>query len=175
MEEKITIPEKIGVEINKEILVQGPKGEISKKIFHPLIKIKKEGQEIMLSSEKDNRKAKRLINTFASKITNMIEGVQEEYEYKLKICYKHFPISIEVKDCEILIKNFLHEKKPRKAKVIGDTKVEVEEDTITVKGVDKEDSGQTAANIEQATKTSQWDKRVIGDGIYIVKKPGGRG
>lgn len=171
MRQEIEIPEEINVKIKEKILVKGPKGKIEKKIFHPLITIKKEGNKLILKSERDRRKEKRLMNTFLSKIENMIDGVQKEYEYKLKICYKHFPISVEIKGNQVLIKNFLHETKPRKAEIIGNTEVGVEEDTIIVRGIDKEEAGQTAANIEQATKTSLWDKRVIGDGIYLVEKP----
>lgn len=171
MREEIRIPEKIKIEINDEVIVKGPKGETSKKIGHPLVEIIAEKDKIVIKSKKDRRKEKRLINTFASKIRNLIKGVQAPYEYKLKICYKHFPMNVEVKRNQVLIKNFLHETQPRQAKIIDQTEVEVEDDTITVKGIDKEDAGQTAANIEQATKTSLWDKRVIGDGIYIVEKP----
>jgi large subunit ribosomal protein L6 len=39
-----------------------------------------------------------------------------------------------------------------------------------VKGVDKEAVGQTAANIEQATKVRRKDPRKFLDGIYIYEK-----
>ena len=46
-----------------------------------------------------------------------------------------------------------------------------EGDEITVSGIDIEECGQTAANIEQATRIKRLDVRVFQDGIYIVKKP----
>lgn len=171
MKEEVEIPEKIEVKINEKVVVAGPKGKIEKNLKHPWIKIKKEGGKVVLRTKEDRRKEKRLLNTFVSKIKNAIQGVKKKYGYQLKVCYKHFPISVEVKGSKVLIKNFLHEKQPRKAKILGETEVKVEDDTIIVKGIDKEKAGQTAANIEQATQTNLWDKRVIGDGIYIVKKP----
>ena len=55
---------------------------------------------------------------------------------------------------------------------IGDnTKVEVKAADITVSGPDIEAVGQTAANMEQATKIRKHDRKVFQDGIYITKKP----
>jgi len=39
-------------------------------------------------------------------------------------------------------------------------------------GPNLEDAGQTAANIERATKIKGFDPRVFQDGIYIIEKPG---
>ena len=49
-------------------------------------------------------------------------------------------------------------------------KVEVTKEDVIVKGIDIEAVGQTAANIEQATKIKEKDLRVFLDGIYIYEK-----
>ena len=69
-----------------------------------------------------------------------------------------------------MISNFLGERKPRSAKIMGDSKVEIKGDTVVVSGIDKELVGQTMANIEQATKVRGFDIRVFQDGIYLVDK-----
>jgi len=65
----------------------------------------------------------------------------------------------------------LEKKKPRVAKILGETKVKVSGNEVTVSGINKEDVGQTAANIEQKTKIKRFDPRIFQDGIYIVQKP----
>jgi len=42
-----------------------------------------------------------------------------------------------------------------------------------VKGVSLEDVGQTAANVEQATKIKRKDQRIFLDGVYIYQKEEG--
>ena len=73
---------------------------------------------------------------------------------------------------EFVIENFLGEKFPRKAKILGATKIEVKGDQVILTGPDIEAVSQTAANIEQATKIKGFDPRVFQDGIYITKKAG---
>ena len=62
------------------------------------------------------------------------------------------------------------EKTPRKAKILGDTKVEVKGQEVIVSGSNKEDTGQTAANIETACRLNKYDRRIFQDGIYIQEK-----
>ena len=70
----------------------------------------------------------------------------------------------------MLIKNFTGERGVRVAKIVGDTKVRVEGDDVIVQGINIEDVGQTAANIEQATRVKEKDPRVFLDGIYIYER-----
>jgi large subunit ribosomal protein L6 len=50
--------------------------------------------------------------------------------------------------------------------------VNVKGDIVDLTGANVEDVGQTAANIERATKIKGFDPRVFQDGIYIIQKPG---
>jgi large subunit ribosomal protein L6 len=75
-----------------------------------------------------------------------------------------------LKDNEFVIENFLGESHPRKARILGDTKVEISGDTITLSGINLEHVSQSAANIELATKIKNYDPRVFQDGIYRVQK-----
>jgi large subunit ribosomal protein L6 len=98
----------------------------------------------------------------------MATGVMGGYIYKLKVHHTHFPIQVEIKGKEVIVKNFLGERSIRRGNILGATKVELVKDVITVTGISKEDVGQTAANIEGACRLAGKDRRVFLDGIYIT-------
>lgn len=171
--QEIEIPEGIEAEINGTILkVSGPEGVNEKKFSISKLEFKKEGNKIIIGNKKSTKKEKKLMNTIASHIKNMIKGVQEKFEYQLKICFSHFPITVEKKDKEVIIKNFLGEKIPRKTKILEGVEVEIDKDIIKVSSVSKELAGQVAANFETATKIRKKDKRIFQDGIFITNKAG---
>jgi large subunit ribosomal protein L6 len=88
----------------------------------------------------------------------------------LKIVFSHFPISEEVKEKTVSIKNFTGERSPRFVRITGDVKITVKEDDVIVQGLNLEDVSQTAGNIEQATKVKTKDPRVFLDGIFVYEK-----
>lgn len=171
--QKIGIPGSVSAEIiENTIKISGKEGEIEKKFNIHNLEFKKEGNEIILGNKKATKKEKKLMNTIASHIKNMIEGVQEKFGYQLKICFSHFPITVEMKDKDVIIKNFLGEKIPRKTKIPEGVEIEIDNDIIKIKSIDKELAGQVAANFETATKIRKRDKRVFQDGIFIINKAG---
>ena len=171
--QSIEIPEGVEVLVDKNtILVKGKEGE-NKRIFNfSGLDIKKEGKILSLGHKKATKNEKRRINTTIAHIKNMINGVQKKFQYKLKICFSHFPFTVEVKGNEALIKNFLGEKIPRKLKIMTGAEINVDKDIITVTAIDRELAGQVAADFERVTKIRKRDRRVFQDGIYITNKAG---
>lgn len=171
--QKIEIPE--GVEVlvdNNTIIIKGKEGE-NKRIFDLSgLEVKKEEKTLSLGNKKATKNEKRRKNTTVAHIKNMIKGVQQKFQYKLKICFSHFPFTVEVKGNEALIKNFLGEKVPRRLKLTPGADIKVEKEIITVSAIDKELAGQVAADFERITKVRNRDRRVFQDGIYITNKVG---
>ena len=177
IEKKIEVPDNVEVNIDgSKVKVKGPLGELERsfKLKENIYLKKENNKDVIIGCEKATKKEKKLINTTAAHIKNMIKGVVEGFEYKLQVCFSHFPISVEF-DKEkglLLIKNFLGENKERVAKILPDVDVEIKNDIVIVKGIDKEKVGQSAANIENATRIKAKDRRVYQDGIWIIEKAG---
>ena len=170
---EIEIPE--GVEVNVEentVNVKGPEGENSKWFFMKNIEVKVKDNKIIVGQKKATKKEKKMINTIKAHLENMVKGVKEKFEYKLKVCSSHFPMTVESSGRELTINNFLGEKKPRKTTVPEGAEVNVDKETITIKSTDKEVAGQAAATIERATQIRKKDRRIFQDGIYITNKAG---
>src|SRR3990172_9532664 len=164
--QEIEIPAGVEAHIVGDVLkIKGDKGEHSKKFNIKNIDFGKTDKKIRIGSNKASKKEKKLINTAVSHIKNMIKGVKEGFEYKMKIAYSHFPMTVEIHGEEALIKNFLGEKIPRKAKILQGVDVKINNEVITIFSHSKEKAGQTAANFEKATRIVLRDRRVFQDGI----------
>lgn len=169
----IEVPSGIEIEIEgTTIKVRGPNGENSREFNLHDIVFEKKGNEIIIGSKKATKKEKKMINTTRSHINNMIQGAAKNFEYKLKICYNHFPFTVEVKGREALVKNFLGEKIPRKVEIPAGVKVKIDKDIIEISSHNKELAGQTAANFENSTRIRLRDRRVFQDGLFITEKSG---
>ena len=170
--QEVDIPSGVDVEIEgMKIRVKGPKGQLERDFSHAKgILIKKENGKVVVEAYFADRRKKALVGTVASHIENMIIGVTKGWRYKLKIITTHFPATVRVVGREVLIENFLGEKAPRRAKIVGDVKISVKGRDIIIEGIDLEAVAQTAANIEQATKVKDKDRRVFVDGIYIYER-----
>ena len=167
----IEIPEGISVSFSQDVFtVRGPLGTVERKLWYPGIKIDVREGEVVVDAVSSRKEQKAMVGTFTSHIKNMIKGVNEGFECKMSIVYSHFPMQVKVDGKSFIIGNFLGEKKPRVAKILGETKVKVTGNEVTITGINKEDVGQTAANIEQKTKIRRFDPRIFQDGIYIVQK-----
>jgi len=175
IKEEIEIPNGIEVELKEGLIkVKGPLGTLERKYDPRKLYVTMEDRKITLMVQWPRKKEKAYVYTIASHIRNMFTGVTRGFKKKLIKIHVHFPMRVKVdeKNKVVLIENFAGERKPRVAKIVGDTKVEVEEksDYIIVRGISKEDVGQTAANICQATRIKDKDPRVFMDGIYVVEE-----
>lgn len=169
---ELIIPENVNVELTGgRIKVSGPKGSIEKELEVPQgLKIEKTENKIKVSSETERRKFKALVGTVLAHIRNLADGVTKGFTYKLKIVYSHFPVTVKIEKDKVLIQNFLGEHIPRIANIIGNVQVKAEGPEITVSGMDLDEVGQTAANLEQACRVKARDRRVFQDGIWIFSR-----
>lgn len=167
----IPFPEEVEARFEQDVLyLKGKAGEVRKRFFYPTITLHIENNQIILEPKQFTKREKKIINTFRAHIRNMVHGIIEPYQYIVKICSSHFPMTVSVNERTLVIKNFLGEKTQRTAVITDDVDVKVEGDQIMIHSPDKEAAGQTAANFEQATRITNKDRRVFQDGLWIWHK-----
>jgi len=170
----VRLPDGISAKLEGfDLLVTGARGTVRKCLRHPTIKIEIEGDKIaVLPKLQKTKRQKTLIGSFASHIKSMIDGVSRGHVYRLRICSGHFPMNVAVQGNQLVIKNFLGEKVPRKVDVRPGASVKVEGQDITVESSSLEAASQMAADIEKASRLKNRDMRVFQDGIFITAKDG---
>lgn len=166
----IDIPAGTDIDVSGTVIkVKGKLGEAHRDFRDNYVKVEKTENQVKVSVSKNNRRNKGISGTWAAEIKSLMKGVNDGFEYEMKIDYTHFPTRVSVRGKKVVIENFLGERSPREADIVGDSKVNIKGDKVSISGIDKKDIGDTAANIERATKIKGFDLRVFQDGIYIMK------
>lgn len=161
------IPDGVNFQIDgHKAMAKGPAGEVHKTISKE-VKVKVDGKNVTVEGLE-----KSMVNTSESILSSMLQGAKSGYKKSMKLLHAHFPMSLEVKGKDILIKNFLGEKLPRKTYVSGNTKVEVKGQNVTFSSPDKEALGQTVANVRTALRIKDKDGRIFQDGLYDAEDSG---
>jgi len=169
IERRITLPEGVSATLDEMVLtITGPRGSLTRNLRYPQITVSVEDGEIVVGTMSRRRKITAMVGTIEAHIRNMITGVTEGFEYRMKVVYSHFPIQLKLGDEELEIKNFLGEKQPRTARIGKGVTVKIENDELILTGIDKEELGNTAANIEQATRVTNRRR----DEVWLTKQDG---
>lgn len=162
-----------GVTVSRDgtrVVVTGPKGTLTRDMRFPGIAIAIADGMVTVSTEVTRKRVVAMVGTLASHIRNMCKGVNDGYEYRMKVVFSHFPIQLKLQGSTLVIDNFLGEKQSRFARIEPGVNAQVGNDAVTLSGIDKEKVGNSAANIEHATRIRNRDPRVFQDGIYIVER-----
>jgi large subunit ribosomal protein L6 len=172
MERLVEIPEGVSVVVTGNEVSVSKNGKTIKKTFdlgNVLVSVK--DKNVSIAAKKSTKRELKMIGTINAHVKNMIKGSGKDFVYELEICNVHFPMQVKVDGQSLRIKSFLGEKVDRIAKILPNVKVNVNGNKVEVTSSDVEAAGQTAANIERATKVKNRDRRIFQDGIFITHKP----
>ena len=170
--ETLTIPDEVEARTDHlDLIVEGPNGSVQRRLWYPDVSVSVADGAVVIESDADDAETMSTIGTFASHVENAFYGVTDGWEYEMEIFYSHFPMDVRTEGGEVVIENFLGERAPRRTGIHGDTEVEIDGETIVLRGPDIEDVGQTAADIEQLTRVTDKDVRVFQDGVYVTETP----
>lgn len=168
------IPEDVKVEVHgREVVVTGEGGKENRRVFKAKhVEIKKDNGTLTVFTTSRKKRDRADVGTVMGHIRNMIKGIEKGSTYRLKVVYSHFPMNVKVEGNILSVENFLGEKKPRTMRILEGVEIRIEGQDIYLSGIDKEQVGLCASQIEQLCRVSGLDRRIFQDGIYIVEKDG---
>ena len=166
----IAVPDSVTVSVvGQTITVNGPKGELQRSLPEGVVVEIADG-EIRVSRASEAREVRALHGLVRSLIANMVQGVTEGYEKRLEIHGVGYRASKQGNDLEFAV-GFSHS-----VKKVAPQGIEFDVPTptrVTVRGIDKELVGQTAAEIRAIKKPEPYKAKGIRyEGEHIRRKGG---
>jgi len=166
----VTVPSGVEVSVDgTRVAVKGPKGQLEQ-AFHPDMRITLEDGTIRVERPSDERDHRSLHGLTRSLIANMVEGVTNGYEKRLEIVGVGYRAQMKGQDLELAL-GFSH---PVPVEAPQGIEFEVPAPTrIVVRGIDKQQVGEVAANIRKIRKPEPYKgKGIRYEGEYVRKKAG---
>lgn len=166
----IPVPNGIEVRINGEqVSVKGPKGELERS-FDPDMQVSVGDGMISVSRPTDEAKHRALHGLTRSLLANMVQGVSQGYEKRLEIHGVGYRAKQKGKNL-VLTVGFSH---PVEVEPPQGVELSLDSPTaITVKGIDKEKVGQTAAEIRKVRPPEPYKgKGIRYVGEHVRRKAG---
>ncbi|MEM6998301.1 MAG: 50S ribosomal protein L6 [Pseudomonadota bacterium] len=140
----VTIPSGVDVNIAGSLVtVKGSKGEMSHDV-HPMVKVEQEDGALKMTTNNNSKSANALSGTTRALLQNIVTGVSDGFERKLEIVGVGYRASVSGKTLNLSL-GFSH---PVEFAIPEGITIETPSQTeVVIKGVDKQQVGQIAANI----------------------------
>lgn len=167
----ITIPAGVEVDIKdgNEVTVKGPKGTLTRK-FAPMLTISKDGETVTVKRPNDEKHTKQLHGTTRALLHNMVVGVSEGFQKELELVGIGFRAAAKGNKLTLNV-GYSH---PVEIEIQDGLEVATPSATaITVKGIDKQQVGEFAANVRAVRKPEPYKgKGIRYKGEHIRRKEG---
>ena len=140
----VAVPKDVEVSVSAEALnVKGPKGQLSFPV-HPLVKVRKDDGKLHFEATATSTFARAMSGTMRALVNNMVTGVSRGFEKKLTIVGVGYRAAMQGKNLN-LSAGFSH---PVVYSLPTGITIETPSQTeIVIKGADKQQVGQVAAEI----------------------------
>lgn len=161
----ITIPESVKVQLDSgEITITGPKGTLVQDL-PKRVKVAQKNDQLIVESS-----SSAFHGLFRSLLNNMVIGVTEGYQKTLKLTGTGYRVKKEGQALELSL-GFSH---PVKVAPIEGIELEIEgNNTIIIKGINKQLVGQTAADIRSIRPPEPYKgKGIRYQDEQVRRKPG---
>lgn len=169
----VVIPEGVTVtQDGNNVTVKGPKGELTR-TFSADIKMNIEGNEVTFTRPNDSKEMKTIHGTTRANFNNMVVGVSEGFQKALELIGVGYRAQLQGSKL-VLNVGYSH---PVEITPPGGVTVEVPANTqVIVKGANKEEVGELAANIRGTRPPEPYKgKGIRYVGEYVRRKEGKTG
>ncbi|MCK5719513.1 MAG: 50S ribosomal protein L6 [Thiomargarita sp.] len=145
----VSIPNEVTVQINEQkIQLKGNKGTTAY-IYSNLVEIKLVNNTLQFAPLNDSKKASALAGTTRALVNNMVQGVNKGFEKTLSLVGVGYRAQLEGKTLNLTLgySHPIHFNIPESVTIETPTQT-----SIVIKGIDKQQVGQIAANIRAFRK-----------------------
>src|SRR3990167_8951471 len=140
----VAVPSGVQVALaGAKLSVKGPKGNLEHEM-HPLVKMTQEGSLLKFQRTNDSALARAVSGTTRALVNNMVNGVTKGFEKKLSIIGVGFRAAVQGKKLNLTL-GYSH---PIVFDIPAGITIEAPDQTnLVVKGADKQQVGQVAADL----------------------------
>jgi large subunit ribosomal protein L6 len=168
----IQLPQGVSVSISPgRVMVNGPLGELSQQVPQRM-KVEQEDGSVVVSRPSERGEDRALHGLTRSLIANMVEGVTNGFEKRLEIQGVGYRAALRGTDIELSV-GYSH---PVVLKAPAGITFDVPTPTeVIVKGIDKQQVGQIAAEVRKVRPPEPYKgKGIRYEGEYVRRKVGKR-
>jgi large subunit ribosomal protein L6 len=168
----IAIPSGVTITIDdSEVTVAGGKGTLTQ-FTMPDIKVTQEGEELIVARANDEPKIRAKHGLMRALLNNMVNGVSQGFSKKLEINGVGYRVAAQGADLKLNL-GFSHDVI---YKVPAGITTTIEQNTITVSGISRQQVGQVAAEIRALKKPEPYKgKGIKYEGERLIRKSGKSG
>jgi large subunit ribosomal protein L6 len=168
----IALPSGVTITVDaNEITVAGSKGTL-KQFTMPGITVKQEGDQVLVTRETEEAMHRAKHGLMRSLVNNMVVGVSQGFSKKLEINGVGYRVAAQGADLKLNL-GFSHDVI---YKMPAGVTAAIEQNTITVSGISKQQVGQVAAEIRALKKPEPYKgKGIKYEGERIIRKSGKSG
>lgn len=167
----IKIPTDVKINVNKDIvIVSGKNGELKQKLHSDIIIDINENEVVIKVKNPEDKKQNSLWGLFRALINNMVVGVGIGYEKKLEIKGVGYKATVNGNKLNLNL-GFSH---PIEFVLPDGISANVENNTISIKGADKQLVGEVAAQIRKYRKPEPYKGKGIRYSDEIIRRKAGK-
>ena len=146
----IPVPNEVDVTIDgPSVTVKGPRGTLSHRLAEPIVAERGDDGTLLVRRPNDERRSRALHGLSRTLVSNMVVGVTQGYEKKMEIHGVGYRVALRGSDLEFSL-GYSHPVKVTPPE--GITFVVETPTRFSVQGIDKQQVGETAANIRKLRK-----------------------